>query len=296
MSLTKEVLIGVLNVNNSSFVGGTRIHLKSLRESLGLADGLLNQLATTTGALKIFLAPEYFFSQMVQMPRRTGDGFKTGYMPVSREQAADVVASLVKLSSQYPDFLIIAGSIHSMQDDGTGKKITYNACPVLAGGSLIHVYQKRFFDNFATDVLTNPGWDTGSDSPLFNYGGLRFAVEICLDHGKRVLDTHLTSTGEAPPSIQVLVSRGMAIGKVNALDLAIQCDMSEGVSHAGFVKRADGTMIDSMVSSRPIFDGTYVECFRVLPKVGTGLPLPFAATKPVVSGPSSSGSKQRTGH
>lgn len=275
MTLNREVLIGVLNVNASSFVGGTQVHLKSFRESLGIADGLLNRVATTTGALKMFVAPEYFFSQKVEMPRRVGDGTKTGYMPVSRDQGTRLVEDLVTLSGQYPDFLIFAGSIHYMED-GVGKKNTYNACPILAGGALVHLFHKRAYDNFANDVLTNPGFINGSESPLFTFGDLRFGVEICLDHGHRVLENHLTSSGEAPPQIQVLVSRGMMLGKTKATDLAIQCDMSPGVSRAGWVKQGDGTMIDSNLSGRPISDGTYVECFRVPPKVVVPTALPKA--------------------
>ena len=296
MPLAKEVLIAVLNVNHSAFVGGTKVHLKSFRESLGLADGYLRGLATTTGALKIFVAPEYYFSQTVPMPRKHGDGFKTGYMPVSRDQAAEIVASLAQLSSQYSGFLIFAGSIHSMEDDGTGKKNTYNACPVLSGGDVVHLYYKRHYDNFATDVLTNPAFVAGTDSPLFAFGGLRFGVEICLDHGLRVLDNHLTSSGEAPPHIQVLVSRGMAIGKISATELAIQCEMAPGQREAGFVKRADGTKIDSIVTGRPISDGTYIECFRVPPSAGGALPLPFP-TQGVGRVPqSTTSSSSTTGH
>jgi hypothetical protein len=260
------MLIGVLNANDSPFIGGTQAHLKALRESLGRADAILDGIATTTNPLKVFIAPEYFFSQKVEMPRRVGDGTKTGYMPVSRAQYEGLLEELLALSRQHPDFLIVAGSIHYME--GAGEKTTYNVCPVIAGGVTVHLYHKKAYDHFAADVLTNPAFSSGSESPMFDFADLRFGLEICLDHGKRVLSSHLASSGSAAPDIQVLVSRGMRLGRLSATQLAIHCDMSPGVPNAGTVKRADGTVIDCLVASRRIFDGTYVEGFRVGPNGG----------------------------
>ena len=74
-----------------------------MRTQIGLAETHFKTLGAKTGSLKIFVAPEYYFADF-----SAGKDLIQGYTEL---EAQGVVAQLQGMSNDYPDMLILGGTV-----------------------------------------------------------------------------------------------------------------------------------------------------------------------------------------
>jgi predicted amidohydrolase len=187
------------------------------------ADALFNQEAHNASDLRVFMAPEYLFSDISVTERGA-----TAIGSMSSGDKIDIYKKLKRTSAAYPDMLIVAGSI-AYTKGGFGRARKHlSVCPILANGQVLLKYYKRTHDQFQTGSSATT-WDTKSYGSTFSYRGQTFGIEICLDHSPS-FKTLKTAMGGGLVDIQMLVSAGSAPTRTaiaaRTNGLVINCDMA----------------------------------------------------------------------
>jgi hypothetical protein len=188
---------------------GLRVAL--LADMLRRADGNLPAATAEQGALdadgqvmRVFAAPEWLF--------RRSD------RPLTEQEKDDILAQLTHLAAEYPQWLIVPGTIFfTTSPPGALVNDVFNIAPVFHEGQVRLLTKQHEQDALVTaaDRISAP-WKTlerwaaaGSESRIFTTGdGLRYAVEICRDHVRRMalLDADLQTV-----DVQIVVSNGVEL-------------------------------------------------------------------------------------
>lgn len=204
--------------NVSDFDGVTAAGYDAFDNALSRAQALFTTHAQA-GDIKVFLAPEYYFS---------GHGITAGGATtvdsLSRTDKHGIYKKISASSKMYNDILIVPGSIAYSKARGLSSRKYYNVCPIAFNGQIIHKQYKKSNDSFQTGGDDFKSKNTGS---TFNHKNKTFGIDICLDHGKSVLKDSLAG---ATVDVHILIADG-AGPKNNRLGidingLVVYCNMN----------------------------------------------------------------------
>ncbi len=138
--------------------------------------------------LRIFMAPEWYFKKHPYHSENERDG---------------ILAQVCARSTEYPNWLIIPGSVYWGRREGGVDKI-WNTTYAISNGHVRHKYHKQHNGGDYTaptmmplDIGEQNGWMNvyttwrgnpqappslpGAESPFFQFDGLTCALEICMD-------------------------------------------------------------------------------------------------------------------
>ena len=197
--MAKNLLVGMIEFANVPDFGGVnRGEYDEFEDALARAVALMNGISTSATDVRMFVAPEYYFSG-----HGATDRGATTIASLTRDDKHGLYKKLKSTSARYPNVLLIPGSIAYSKARGLSKRKYYNVCPIAAGGQIIHKYYKQSNDTFqsADDFKSK---DYGA---TFEYKQLRFGIDICLDHGHKRLKNAL---GTATVDVHILVADGAA--------------------------------------------------------------------------------------
>jgi predicted amidohydrolase len=241
--------------------GGDR--LADLRLIVAQASAFLSLLARGhAGALKVLLAPEYFFSEFAAYGSRVGGATATS---LSREDKHAIYKELKRLSAAYPAILLFAGSILYTRSRLRGGTEGLNVCPVLYGGKIVFKHYKRGDDTILNEGMADANYRSKSNGNVFNAAGLSIGLEICLDHGELAND-HASNL-----DLQVLLSAGASI-KNSAIvtrtnGVVAHCDLNGNLPTAVRLMKFNGNSatrqpeIASSIVSCTSVGGIKIECY-----------------------------------
>lgn len=132
----------------------------------------------SSNVLLVYMGPEWFFNLF--------------NYPISRDEKESIIEKFRALSLLYPEMLIVPGTILSGDPvfDKAKTLIGYhkniaNTAPVLWNGNLLHTINKKDPAGDIPQGVDKKNWKTGKEDPVFDLGDLRFAIDICADHGSR---------------------------------------------------------------------------------------------------------------
>jgi hypothetical protein len=129
----------------------------------------------------VFIAPEYYFAKQAA----GGIHQLNEERYLSEEDEYDISSSLACLSKLYPGLLIIPGTI-------AWSSPTSARHSVFAYLNGLQVYQSHRSDDFDETAHSLPEFNT---APVFECDGVRFGIEIFLDHAygvlKKPVDIHI---------------------------------------------------------------------------------------------------------
>lgn len=215
--------------NGNDFAGVDAAGYDAFDNCLGRADALFQQHCNDPQAIKMFVAPEYYFSG-----HNVSDKGSLTVDSLSRSDKHSLYKKIEQSSKLYPNVLIVPGSIAYSKARGFSKRKYYSVCPIAAGGKIIHKHYKTSNDTFQTET----DYKTKANGSTFNYKNKRMGIDICLDHGKAVLkdslnggvvDVHiLISDGSAPSSTKIATDTN---------GLMVFCDMKGKQLGANGVKK-----------------------------------------------------------
>jgi hypothetical protein len=163
---------------------------------------------TQADTLKVFVAPEFYFR-----PATPKNAYS--YSSQERDLILEILGHMF-VNVKYKHWLIIPGTIIANLVRASGDQYFYNTAPVIAGGrskllTAVEKHQPSTIDGVpVTGGIANPNCrentflDFYSSWPqqkkrVFSYGGLQFALDICLDHAGpglnrdrrfEIVDTH----------------------------------------------------------------------------------------------------------
>ena len=222
-------------------------------------------------AVKIFIAPEYLFTERDGSPAGNRD-----MIPASRSQKHSIYGRLRLISSRYPTVYIIAGTIayEKRALGGVGRKHSYNVCPILYGGEIIKtIYKSEDDAMLQSEGVFGAKGEAEAQSPLFDAGAVSVGVDICADYnGTQTsndgrLARYITRMSLPQPDIHVQISGTNAAlpGKAQAKQdgAYVHCDLGRGskafriTGHAGLNTQyapLTGQSIHQSVGSLHIFD------------------------------------------
>ena len=206
--------------SGAAFAGVDAAGYDSFDNCLGRADAMFQEHCRDPNAIKMFVAPEYYFSG-----HNVNNNGSLNINSLSRSDKHKLYEKIKQSSARYPDILIVPGSIAYSKARGFSKRKYYNVCPIAAGGNIIHKYYKQSNDTFQTD----DDFKSKNYGSTFNYGSLTFGIDICLDHGQKKLKNSLNG---GRVDVHILISDGSAPSP-NSLatdqqGLVVFCDMNGG--------------------------------------------------------------------
>jgi len=159
----------------------------TLREKCDWLDQVL-QASISKTCPNIFMSVEWlFFDFCGERGGRALD--KNGFLTS--------LTLILNLSRQYPDVLMIPGTILWYIEDA-GWKYVLNTLPVVRNGQLLHIYQKKVNSHDVDAKEEQQGWCflTMQDdvkervlaysSNIFSCDNLTYGFEVCADHGGRI--------------------------------------------------------------------------------------------------------------
>ncbi|TQV77767.1 hypothetical protein [Denitrobaculum tricleocarpae] len=193
-----EILAAMIEFDNvADFGGADSGSYDQFDDALSRADAMMSQYGNGK-ELKMFVAPEYYFSGH-SITEKGG----TAITSLSRSQKHSLYDKIAQSSKSYPNMLIIPGSIAYSKARGFSKRKYYNVCPIAANGRIIHKYYKQTNDTYqSTDDYKSK--DYGA---TFAHANLDFGIDICLDHGHKMLKSSL---GNATVDVHILIADGAA--------------------------------------------------------------------------------------
>ena len=98
--------------------------------------------------LKLFVAPEYFFSKFDSSGTKV-DGTKGELAPVSQSSKMDLYKGIAAASKLHPNILIVAGTIFYTRGKNSIEGL--NVCPIAIGGKIKHKIYKQNDDGWLKD-------------------------------------------------------------------------------------------------------------------------------------------------
>jgi predicted amidohydrolase len=219
-----QVTVAALRVDKPQFANIAGDHLTDFANAVQTAQPLLANASGGTG-LKVFVAPEYYFNEYASLGRT-----HKSLTPVAhtRKEKHDIYAGLKRISQQAGNTLIIAGTIFYEKGKGTKRK-GLSVCPVLQNGKILHKYYKTD-DDGSLARQSDGTYDWKPTDPYFNAGGVRFGLEVCMEHSNGVLGAWLTAHNNKTVDVQVLISDGnfptAPMMKAKSGGYFIHCDLA----------------------------------------------------------------------
>lgn len=216
--------------------------LKIMKDAATLARNMTQKLDTSPKTLKVFVAPEFFFRG------KTGAYSMQGY--------DKVLAGLKEIAkdSKFANWLFVFGTTIAESELTSPNKEVYNIAVVQPGGtdSGTKVVMKEA--KSPKDFLVNPAdanalddrnvshaapfkaSGTGMEKQgrdfdglgIFEYGGICFGLEICVDHHDKRLRKSAVACGEARVQVQIVPSAGINLKPMSVIAIkngvAFNCD------------------------------------------------------------------------
>lgn len=193
--MTTEIWAAMVEFDaNGEFGGLTDSSYDVLDQALSTAAALLAD--APPAAIKMFVAPEYTFSGH----GKTESG-GTQISSLSRSDKHGLYRKIKASSARHTEILIVPGSIAYSKARMFSARKYYNVCPIAAGGQIVHKYYKQSNDTYQS----NEDFKSKDYGGTFTHMGKTFGIEICLDHGKKVL-----KGSGAAVDVQILISDGFA--------------------------------------------------------------------------------------
>lgn len=214
-----ELLVGMIEFDNvANFGGGDKSSYDQFHDALTRADAMMTQHGNGR-ELKMFVAPEYYFSG-----HGTTERGGTTITSLSRSNKHALYDKIAESSKRFPNILIVPGSIAYSKARGLSKRKYYSVCPIAANGRIIHKYYKQTNDTYQS----GDDFKTKDYGATFTHSNLNFGIDICLDHGHKMLKTALNGS---TVDIHILISDGSApsptsIAASVAGGVVVFCDMA----------------------------------------------------------------------
>ncbi|NNF07365.1 MAG: hypothetical protein HKN21_11440 [Candidatus Eisenbacteria bacterium] len=234
--MPKTVLVALLNVDPTQFSGGDAATFST---ACTQASAALAHVGGRRAVTKLFVAPEYYFSQMDDT--FTAEG--TTPKPVTRTQKHNIYTELKRVSSQHSDILMVAGSIFYKKTTGVFTKTTkgLNVCPVLLNGEFVYKYYKHDDDGNLGDTHPDAIYTHKKTDPFFTHDRVRYGIEICKDHTSQVLKGWVAAHGGARVDIHIYIS-ATNTHQVSSLmaktdGYVIHCDMTSSDRKHGVMQQ-----------------------------------------------------------
>jgi hypothetical protein len=259
------VAAALLRVDKKMFGEDAGNRLEEFGMAVGQVDSLLKKMAGDDG-VHILVAPEYYFNPRGEI----GKVYKQqGPLAVSRSEKHDIYAGLKKISSRAGKLVIVAGSIFYTKTTSSGLR-GLNVCPVLRNGRFLTKNYKAQDDGNLSKGTDDAEYTSKASNPCFTVNGVRFGVEVCMDHADRTLknflnggsvDVHiLISDGVTPDNSRIAAKTGGYV---------IHCDLSGDQKAAVRVYTTTGawnmdapTLVKPCGISNPQVNGVVTEIFK----------------------------------
>jgi hypothetical protein len=264
-----DVAIGLLKVDKNVFGGDTTNREQQFSMTVMQANSALKAIAA--GGVRVFVAPEYFWSEYGQIGKRI---LQMGPLAMDRDDKHGIYDVLKRVSKQAGSLVIVAGSIFYKKPNG-GAEAAYNVCPVLQNGGFLLKSYKQMDDGAAGKNAGSMNFSYKDSVPYFRVGGVRFGIEVCGEHQHgasggtmRRLKDWATANGKTI-DIQLLASDSMppVPASVIATKYFAQCDCA-GTDAAVRLFPAGGPY-DSTTAIQPVsvtgsqVNGGIVYCYKV---------------------------------
>ncbi|WP_413665505.1 hypothetical protein ACG1BZ_10050 [Microbulbifer sp. CNSA002] len=194
--MAKDILAAMIEFDDSSkFTGVSNSNFDVFEGALARAKAMMQEYSDDK-YIKMLVAPEYYFSGYASKA-------KTNHIDsLSKGSKGDIYSGLRRASRQYPNILIVAGTIAYTKGGGCFSSASYlSIAPILAGGNFLLKKYKVGNDKYQTD----DAFSTKASDSTFSYKGLTFGIDICLDHNNRILKNSL---GGKTVDVHILISDG----------------------------------------------------------------------------------------
>ncbi|MDP1834838.1 MAG: hypothetical protein Q8K75_02820 [Chlamydiales bacterium] len=186
----------------------------------------------------------------------------------SKQELVNILDDLGALSQQYPNVLIIPGTIAWTEPDPENPSMlrAFNSMPVFEGGRLVHLYHKTHersdLDTIRSVIASkgidlapgNPRWAMSDEetkeslsrfnSNVFVHDGLAVSLEVCCDHGNMAAqqDYNRRYPGSVGTDLHILPSHG-TVPTIQRTPVATGGTMLS-LDHANIAKSKVGTARD----------------------------------------------------
>jgi len=225
-----NVFLALIQVKLSQFTGLGADTFDSFTNLIAETDAAIENVKHGTDGLKVAMAPEYLFSDIT--PGAEANKSQESYQPITAKAKAKVYDKLETLSKQYPDLLLIAGSIFYQKGGLRGKG--YNVSPIMYGGKIHYKHNKIADDrhlskDYSADAVHS--YKESHADPFFECKNVRFGIEICADQGRV-----LTLQNQKPRPIDILIfisaGAGMLQGSLpNQVKFVAHVDLSNDIDY-----------------------------------------------------------------
>jgi hypothetical protein len=198
------------------------------------ADSVLLQLEVEARRLnipnlhRIFLAPEHLF-------RRSSLEWA-----LHEPQKMQVMQALRTISARHGDALLVPGTLVWREETTYAKLFNRrfearNTAFVLQNGAVLHSYNKHSDAGELTAIESQQcAYRAGQKLGVFKCWGLRFGLEICMDHSKNTLFKQLEAENAAPVDVHLVISS--SVPTMNGATAA---------RHGGILVKSDGGDVKS---------------------------------------------------
>jgi hypothetical protein len=245
----------ILDGPTANLNADARNRVERLIGAMRLAEARIQQLGDNNHTLKIFLAPEFYLRPDVRL---------VSYSSVEYRAIKEVLRATIRRDVRFEHWLVVPGTIMWTSLASTDKRpnlrrqnVYFNSAIYVYPGEPSHVIEKAKaspIDGIPTTHHGGPVVDPHAASTdeafglkyrsdakrrkhLFTIGGVRFGLDICLEHGFRpdpLLDIRITKNA---------VIRNQPIGvQIHLLTAGGMTIMPESVaaSQRGYILRNDG--------------------------------------------------------
>lgn len=177
----------------------------------------------------------------------------------------DIENPLMKLTNDYPNLIIFAGTAMWKYIDYKNKESIYNTLMIFGNGKLLKLWTKvnvssiDGFSSFNKLVKDKVGHGVITDEPMIVFNGKTFVYDICLDFiaGKNgiPLSSELCNSSA---DINVLISAGMPIfnKKLSVIKapVILRCDGNNVSASYAEIRKCDGTELAAQTKDDVIID------------------------------------------
>jgi len=209
-----HVYLALLKVSKGAFGREANNRAQEFAIAVQQAKSALTLLANNDNGVRVFVAPEYFWS--VHDDIGQSEHKLEGPLTMSRSAKHGIYKSLQTISRQAGDLVIVAGSIFYRKFKLTSPSQALNVCPVLQNGDFLLKSYKQMDDGFTRRNDRDLQYKFKDNEPFFQAGGVNFGLEICGEHytlnqgvPKR-LKTWVEKSHQSI-DIQIVVSEGVTI-------------------------------------------------------------------------------------
>ncbi|WHI47520.1 hypothetical protein [Microbulbifer sp. VAAF005] len=195
--MAKDILAAMIEFDDSSkFMGVSNANFSVFEGAVVRAKAMMQDYPDDK-YIKMLVAPEYYFSGY------SSKAVTNHIDSLSKSSKSDIYSGLRRVSRQYPNILIVAGTIAYTKGGGCCFSSTsyLSIAPILAGGNFLLKKYKVGNDQYQTA----DAFATKQSDSTFTYKGLTFGIDICLDHNNKILKKSLDGKSV---DVHILISDG----------------------------------------------------------------------------------------